>query len=114
MSLVGIHCPTYNAVGIGVFGYNEEPGVINFTETTDVDSVSVYHRAYPGDSLESVLYEIMIDGFLNIEELKPRESGSSPFGTIKGTFEFTVTDEIGIDTIHVTEGRFRFDVPQIF
>jgi len=49
-----------------------------------------------------------------IEEFIPRASGNSPFGTIKGTFEFIVTDEIGIDTIHVTGGRFRFDVPQIF
>jgi len=51
---------------------------------------------------------------MTIGQFIPRESGNSPLGTIKGTFEFTVTDEIGIDTIHVTEGRFRFDVPQIF
>jgi len=114
MSLIGIHCPTYNAVGIGIFGYNEELGSINFDETTNVDSVSVYHRAYPGDSLESILYDQMIDGSLNIQELIPRESGTSPLGTIKGSFEFTVTDESEIDTIYITEGRFRFDVPQIF
>ena len=114
MSLIGIHCPTNDAVGIGIFGYNEELGSINFNETTNVDSVSVYHRAYPGDSLESILYDQMIDGSLIIQELIPRESGTSSLGTIRGTFEFTVTDEIGIDTIRVTEGRFRFDVPQIF
>lgn len=51
---------------------------------------------------------------MNIEQFLPRENGSSPLGTVKGTFEFTVTDEIGIDTIQITEGRFRFDVPQIF
>jgi hypothetical protein len=114
MYLAGIHCPTYDAIGIGIFGYNEELGSINFNEATIVDSVLVYY-SYDPDSLSSrILYENLIDGNINIEELIPRASGNSRLGTIKGTFEFTVTDETGMDTIHVTDGRFRFDVPQIF
>ena len=114
MSLVGIHCPTYDGVGIGIFGYNEEIGTINFNDATIVDSILVYYSHDPDSISPRILYEELIDGNVNIEQLVPRASGNSPFGTIKGTFEFTVTDEQGIDTIRVTEGRFRFDVPQIF
>jgi len=114
MLLAGKDCINSPTCGIRIFGFTGENGAINFVNPTRADSILPYHRAYPGDSLESILYDEMIDGSLVIQELVPRESGTSPFGTIKGTFEFTVTAEIGIDTIHVTEGRFRFDVPQIF
>ena len=114
MSLVGIHCPSYDGVGIGIFGYNEEIGLINFNDATNVDSVTAYYSHDPDSISPRILYEELIDGKVNIEQLVPRASGNSPLGTIKGTFEFTVTDEIGMDTIRVTEGRFRFDVPQIF
>lgn len=114
MLLAGKDCINSPTCGIRIFGFTGELGAINFVNPTRADSILPYHRTYPGDSLESILYDQMIDGSLIIQELIPRESGSSSFGTINGTFEFTVTDEVGLDTIHVTEGRFRFDVPQIF
>src|SRR5690554_6629887 len=54
------------------------------------------------------------DGQMNIEQFSPKENGDSPLGTFQGTFQFTVTNEIGIDSIRISEGRFRFDIPQIF
>lgn len=54
------------------------------------------------------------DGQMNIEQFSPKENGDSPLGTFQGTFQFTVTNEIGIDTIRISEGRFQFDIPQIF
>lgn len=114
MALGGVHCPTYNSVAIRVFGYQQDTGYIDFVDPIVVDSLSPYY-SFDADSLSPrILYENLVDGSIVINEIIPRASGNSPFGTISGTFEFTVTDEIGIDTIHVTEGRFRFDVPQIF
>ena len=114
MLLAGKDCINSQTCGIRIFGFTGEEGSINFLNPTRADSILPYHRVYPGDSLESILYDKMIEGSLNIEELKPRESGNTPLGTIKGTFEFTLTDDSGLDTIRVTNGRFRFDVPQIF
>ncbi len=64
--------------------------------------------------MEIFLYENLIDGYMDIEHFIPRKDNNSPFGSIKGTFEFTVTDEARMDTMRITNGRFRFDVPQIF
>ena len=114
MVLGGIHCPTYNAVAIRIYGYERDTGYFNFVNPIKVDSISPFYSFDPDSISPRILYEELINGNVNIEQLVPRASGNSPFGTIKGTFEFTVTDEQGIDTIHVTEGRFRFDVPQIF
>ena len=114
MAFGGIHCPTYNAVAIRIFGYERDTGYFNFVNPIKVDSISPYY-SFDADSLSPrILYENLIEGNMMINEIIPRASGNSPFGTIKGTFEFTVTDEEGIDTIHVTGGSFRFDVPQIF
>ena len=114
MALGGVHCPTYNSVAIRVFGYEQDTGYIDFVDPIVVDSISPYY-SFDADSLSPrILYENLVDGSIVLHEIIPRESGNSPLGTISGTFEFTVTDETGIDTIHVTEGRFRFDVPQIF
>ena len=114
MLLAGKDCVNSSSCGIRIFGYDGKEGWLDFLEPMTADSIFPYHRSYPSDSLESVLYDQLVDGHVFIEQLLPRVSGSSPFGTIKGTFEYTVTDELGIDTICITEGSFRFDVPQIF
>jgi len=114
MLLAGKNCIESHTCGIRIYGYSGDEGLIDFLSPITTDSILPYHRSYPSDSTESILYDQLVQGYVNIDEIVPRQSGNSPLGTIKGTFEFTVTDESGIDTIRVTEGRFRFDVPQIF
>ena len=110
----GRSCQTYTGAAIRMYGLEHETGELNFMEPAFADSVFPYYRFNDPVNGESVIYEKLISGRMHIEEFIPRKSGSSPFGTIKGTFEFTVTDELGIDTIDITDGSFRFDVPQIF
>jgi hypothetical protein len=112
--LRGRSCQTYTGAAIRINGLDHQTGELDFLQPAFADSIYPYYR-YNDDSLEEpILYEKLVSGSMYIEEFIPGENGSSPLGTIKGTFEFTVTDETGIDTIRVTEGRFRFDVPQIF
>jgi|SRR5690554_4329682 len=113
MGLRGRNCSNYEVVGIRINGIFINDNYISFIQPSAVDS------AYPYYSIENslgqiVTYENVLDGEMNIEQFIPRVDGSSPYGTIKGTFNFTVTDENAVDTFHITDGSFRFDVPQIF
>ncbi len=77
-------------------------------------SIYPYYRyVNPVDSIYVIL-ERLVEGQLNIEQFIPRADGSSPYGTFKGTFSFVLTDSLGLDTLRVTDGQFRFDVQQIF
>lgn len=95
-------------------GLQHQIGILNFIQPNFSDSIYPFYGYFSDISGQLVLFENLIDGQMNIEQFLPRENGSSPFGSVKGTFDFTVTNEIGIDTIRITEGSFRFDVPQIF
>jgi hypothetical protein len=109
----GRDCSTSEAAMIRINGLEQNTGLLLFNEPSFADSIFPLYRYLEADG-SIIKMEHLIDGEMMIEEFIPRASGNSPFGTIKGTFEFTVTDELGIDTIDVTEGSFRFDVPQIF
>lgn len=112
--LRGRNCQTYTGVAVRMDGLIHQTGELDFLEPTFADSIYPYYRYNDLSLEEPILFEKLISGSMYIKEFIPRANGSSPFGTITGTFEFTVTNEFGTDTIHITEGRFRFDVPQIF
>jgi hypothetical protein len=110
----GLNCQTFEGLSIRIDGLDHQLGNLNFVQPTFADSIYPIYRIPDINSGEILKYESLVNGNMDIEQFIPRESGSSPLGTIKGNFNFILTDELGIDTIHVTEGRFRFDVPQIF
>ena len=110
----GVNCQTFEALSIRINGLNPKTGNLSFTQPSFADSIYPLYSIPDTLSEEVVKYEDLIDGSMTIDQFIPRKNGSSPLGTISGVFEFTVTDEVGMDTIRVTEGRFRFDVPQIF
>ena len=109
----GRNCSTSEAALVRINGLEHKTGILLFNEPAFADSIFPLYRYIDTDGA-IIKMETVIDGQLEIEQFEARVSGNSPLGTVKGTFEFTVTDESGIDTIRVTEGRFRFDVPQIF
>ncbi len=113
MTFYGRNCTDYEVVGIRINGIFINDNYVSFMEPTVVDS------AYPYYSIKNslgqiVTYENVLDGEMEIEQFIPRADGSSPYGTIRGTFNFIVTDANAVDTFRITEGRFRFDVQQIF
>ncbi len=115
MILRGTNCTNYETVGIGIHGVEPNTGWMDFLEPSIADSISPYYSFWPEDSTQSnQLYKRLVTGEMAIDELVPRANGYGPYGTIQGSFEFTVTDDRGEDTVRVTEGRFRLDVPHIF
>ncbi|NEN25603.1 hypothetical protein G3O08_19095 [Cryomorpha ignava] len=54
------------------------------------------------------------DGSSSSDTLYSYDDWYLQYGAIKGTFHFTVTDTNALDTFRITDGSFRFDVPQIF
>jgi len=109
----GRHCPSGEAAVIRINGLEHQTGLLLFNEPTFADSIFPLYRYIEADG-SIIKFETLVNGQIYIEQFEPRVSGTAPLGTIKGTFEYTVTNELGMDTIRVTEGRFRFDVPQIF
>lgn len=72
----------------------------------------------PGDSCTPVVirnglvaYDQLIEGWINVEEFSPRQPNNGDFGTFKGTFGFTVTHDTIQTVYEVTDGEFRFSVP---
>jgi len=110
----GVNCQTFKAVSIRIDGLHPQTGNLSFVEPSFADSIYPIYRIPDALSEEILKYEYLIDGSMTIGQFIPREAGNKPLGTIEGTFEFSVTNESEIDTIHITEGRFRFNVPQIF
>ncbi|NEN25610.1 hypothetical protein G3O08_19130 [Cryomorpha ignava] len=51
---------------------------------------------------------------MNIATFTPRDSSSEKLGKIEGTFEFTVVNEENDSIIHITDGAFRFKVPNVW
>jgi hypothetical protein len=108
ISLRGIDCDANDqpVVIIGLRGYEPFTGYLDFLNTE------------PGDSCQPVVvhgnliaYDKLIEGWIDVEEFSPRQPNNGDFGTFKGTFGFTVTHDT-IETVYeVTDGEFRFAVP---
>jgi hypothetical protein len=110
----GRDCQTYTAVSIRIDGLEHQTGYLDFLEPAFADTVSPFYRYNDLTLPEAIMYEKLISGSLTINEFEARQNGTGPLGWIEGSFEFVVTDELGNDTIRVTQGRFGLDVPQIF
>ncbi len=114
MVMSGRNCEEYEVVGLRINGIFKDDTNILFINPTNVDSAYPYYSIMDSVAGVNITYEKVLNGEMNIEQFIPRADGSSPYGTIKGTFHFTVTDDNAVDTFHITDGSFRFDVPQIF
>lgn len=114
MVMRGRNCEEYEVLGIRIYGLEHITGTLDFFEPAFADSIMPYYDYEDLQDSTYVILQTLIDGEMNIEQFVPRANGSSPYGTIKGTFNFMLTDSMGVDTIRVTDGSFRFDVPQIF
>ncbi|NEN24372.1 hypothetical protein G3O08_12735 [Cryomorpha ignava] len=110
----GRNCSEFSSVTIRINGMDHSTGLLNFLAPTHADSIFPYYSYFDLQDSVFVIAENLVEGEMNIEQFIPRVDGSSPYGTIKGTFNFTVTDENAVDTFRITNGQFRFDVPQIF
>ncbi len=76
------------------------------------DSISPAYWSVPAETVNGiVLYDSLIPGYFNVASFTPRQPNNGPFGKIEGTFEFTVTNENKDSTIYITDGAFRFKVP---
>jgi hypothetical protein len=109
----GRDCPSNLGVAIRIF--NPTPAEGNFDmlspEFADSISPSLLHI----DSEEGVLtFQELIGGYLHIVTFTPRDSVTLEYGRIEGTFEFSVTNENQDSIIHITEGAFRFKVPNMW
>src|SRR5690554_31547 len=113
--LSGVDCPTYNAVAIRIFGLQPNTGELNFFEPTYADSCSPIIQSVPHEISEGMIYyDQLISGSMRITTFIPRDSITHRLGKIEGTFEFSVANEENDSVIHVTDGAFRFKVPNIW
>lgn len=110
----GRNCSEFSNISIRINGMEHSTGTLNFLNPAFADSIFPFYKYVNPEDSVIFLVENLIDGEMNIEQFIPRADVSSPYGTIKGTFNFTVTDENAVDTFRITDGSFRFDVPQIF
>lgn len=99
---------------IGLIGIDPFTGYLDFLNPAPGDSCApvVLGGELMGGQL--VVYNRLIEGSINVAEFSPRQPNNGDFGTFKGTFEFTVTHDT-IETVYeVTNGEFRFAVPNIW
>jgi hypothetical protein len=110
MQFGGRDCRDDRALYLSLFGTS--PEAHGFTSLENMSYADSCTPTFFFSDLTT--YQNLIDGSLNIEEFTPRESGTSSFGVMRGTFELRLTNDQNTDTLNITEGRFNYDVPQIF
>jgi len=110
----GRDCRSDAMLAIRMSGLEHQTGHMNFLEPSYADTVYPIYMFIDESISDFVIFEKLISGSLKIDKFEARQNGSSPLGWIEGSFEFMLTNELDSDTIRVTNGRFGFDVPQIF
>ncbi len=114
MLMSGVDCPNHLSVGLRNFGIIYGTGYLDFNQPTFADSCSPYIRHSPGPDIGILLFDSLISGGMNITTFTPRDSVTQRLGKIEGTFEFTVANEELDSVVHVTDGYFRFKVPNVW
>lgn len=109
----GKHCPSNKSVTIRLYNPVPTTGYLHFLEPAFADSCSPFYRHTSEEGLY-IMMENLISGSMNIETFTPRDSITLEEGRIEGTFEFSVTNENQDSIIHITEGVFRFKVPNMW
>jgi hypothetical protein len=114
--LRGINCDELGQpiVSITLSGIEPFTGYLDFLDPPPGDSC--IPQILGGELINGqlVAYDQLIEGWIDVEEFSPRQPNNGDFGTFKGTFAFTVTHDT-IETVYeVTDGEFRFAVPNTF
>jgi hypothetical protein len=104
----GRNCETSKAVGLRFSGLSPTTGYFDFNDTLLADS------SFPIYAQALTFYDRLQSGYIEITEFSPRDGGQGEFGTFEGTFEFTVKHDTIDTVINITEGQFRFSVPNIW
>ena len=112
MLITGKNCNDNVRVAIRIFNPNVPAlGSFNFLTPVFADSISPFVSYFTDDVYA---FENLSDGFMTINTFTPRDSITHEFGKIEGTFEFTVTNDTQDSTVYVTDGAFRFKVPNFW
>ncbi len=111
ISMRGINCNAVDqpVIFLGLHGIEPFTGYLNFlnTESGESGRPVVVHG-------NLIAFDKLVDGWIDVDEFSPRQPNNGDFGTFRGTFEFTVTHDT-IETVYeITEGEFRFAVPNIW
>lgn len=107
----GFDCPSGRTVKLRFFGLEHQTGFMNFVQPTYADSCSPFYKHYiePGNEIEM---DSLVSGSINITSFSPRDLITDKLGKIEGTFEFTIANEDSV--LSITDGSFRFKVPNIW
>jgi hypothetical protein len=114
MLISGTDCPTDLTISLRIFNpIVPSTGSFDFEEHQFADSVSpgILHFVSNGSINR---FEDLASGSITINTFTPRDSVTMEFGKIEGTFEFMVTNESQDSTVQVTDGAFRFRVPNFW
>lgn len=115
MVISGRDCPTGESVVLRFEGLNPNMGYLDFNIPTYADTCfPIYRSAYLDTDSPVVYYEHLLSGSMNITTFTPRDSITHRLGKIEGTFEFSVANEENDSVLHITDGAFRFKVPNIW
>ncbi len=109
----GRDCPTGRNVRIRISGLSPETGFLDFSAPAFADSCFPGYVHFVNEQNE-IHMEHLLAGSATITTFTPRDSVSLEYGRIEGTFEFSVTNENQDSIIHITEGAFRFKVPNMW
>lgn len=110
----GKNCQENTSLTIRINGLEPKIGRLDFINPSFADSIFPYYQYRDNENFFSRKIETLVEGEMNIIHFIPRKEGSNQYGSIKGTFNFVLTDTLGQDTLRITDGQFRFDVPSIF
>lgn len=114
MIIRGESCPDHLSIGLRNFGMTINTGYLDFNQPTYADSCSPYVRQSFGPEIETLVFDSLIIGNMNITTFTPRDSITQKLGKLEGTFEFSVANEENDSIVHITDGAFRFKVPNIW
>ena len=113
MLISGRDCPSHQTISLRFSGMTTNTGYLNFLEPTYADSCFPGYRHFISGTGE-FLFENLNSGYMDITTFTPRDSVTQKPGKIEGTFEFSVANENNDSIIHITDGAFRFKVPNIW
>ncbi len=109
MLIRGKDCLTDKSVLMRFFGAEVFTGYMDMTEPLFADSCRPLVAQQETPDSYYYFFDKLQSGSIEVSSFSPRNGDS--FGKIEGTFAFVLKDEIIDSTITVTEGEFRFQVP---
>lgn len=111
MLIRGKDCITDKSVLLRFFGAEIFTGNMDMTDPLFADSCSPLVAQQESPDSYYYYFDKLQSGSIHISSFSPREPNGGSFGKIEGTFAFVLKDESIDSTITVTEGEFRFQVP---